>query len=245
MEVNKGVVFTIDALLALSIFIAASIGFYEFFSQTTTFSSSGANVYTHVDNYISAFDNSEELSKIYREYQINSTNALILFTQLMNETDYPTNAEFLVWNGTNFIKIMNVTNYNFDEKFLIRRYLVLSVTEGLGNKSGNITVRAPSSLPGRDILVGVNVHNPTSSQLNVTLRVEDKDGSNVGWNISPSNYLIVSDSNLSFNVTIPEDAVVDEYKVIANATGTGFSEEDYDNFNVIKYGMIVVEAHSR
>ncbi|MCD6575953.1 MAG: hypothetical protein J7K73_02220 [Nanoarchaeota archaeon] len=248
---RKGVIFTLDAVLALSIFIAASIGFYQFFSSTTTFGSSGANVYSYVDNYFGAYDNSEAISKIYKKYQLgNTTGALDDLKFLADEVGYPVNVEVYVWNGTSLNKELEVREHSFDEYFVLRRYLVLTVTEGLGSQSGNVSVSAPSSLAGRNVSVVVNFSNPTTPGVfNFTLWVEDCAGSQVNWNITPKSQIVpvgVSTS-VAFNVSVPSDAVVDEYVAVASVeeVGGGFQEERYDNFNVFRYGMLVVEADSR
>ncbi len=248
---RKGVIFTIDALLALSIFIAAAIGFYSFFPKSTTFSTSGINIYSFVDNSFFAYDNSEGISLAVREYQKgNITGAEKILSSFISYVDYPVNVEVYILNGSKLSKILEVREHTFDEYFVIRKYLVLTVTENIAKESGNVSVSAPSSLANKTINITAIVHNPkdTSINVNVSLEIYNSTDSEMSWTISPSSQTTSvapgGDSILNFNATIPYNAIIGEYYVKAVVTGD-LNENATDPFNVIRYGLLTVEADSR
>jgi len=247
---SKGVIFTIDALLALSIFIAAAIGFYSFFPKATTFSTSGINSYSFVDNSFYAYDSSESISLAVREYQKgNVSGAEEMLNSLINYVGYPVNADIYLLNESGLSKILEVKTQNFEEYFVIRKYLVLTVTENLPKESGNASVSAPSSLANKTIGVNVTIHNPKSSPIdvNVSMEVYNSTDDKMPWQISQFQTTTINASKTStliFNVTIPPNAIIGEYYAKAIVKG-GLNENATEPFNVIRYGLLTVEAESR
>ena len=245
---RRGVVFTIDALLALSIFIGALIAMYGYFGAPVPFQFSGVNVYSQVDNYFYAYDNAEEISEVVKEAEVgNTTNAKRMLDNLINQTGYSSNVEIFVYNNGALQKIVESKNYTFDEFFVVRKYLVLTLDEGLTNKSGNVSVEAPSSLAGKAIPVNVTVRNPTSSSIsvNVSLSIYNSSDDLMSWNIDSNTKSLTVPANsqgkVTFLVEVPSDTFIGEYRAYADVTG-GLNEDAWDVFNVIKFGVIHVEV---
>jgi hypothetical protein len=242
LGLKRGLIFTIDALIALSIFIGAVIAMYSYFNEPLSFGISGVNIYSHVDNYFTAYDNAEELSRVVRDFYLGKEVNESL-KQLINQTGYDVNLGFYVWNGTSMKSLFNYTTKKFDEYFIIKKYLVLTVDDGLSwNNSNNVNVSAPSSLAGRKIKVLVNVSSSASYNNNLSLSIEDKDGNVLNWNIEPSSPVQLNgNTHVVFNVSIPSDAMIGEYLAVANLSGS-VNEIANNTFNVIKFGFLKIEV---
>ncbi len=244
-------IFTIDALFALGIFIAAAIGLYSFFGETTTFGFAAANVYGYSDNVILSHDNAEIISKIVYEYQRgNLTGANTSFQQVLDRIGYPANGYIYLLEGSQLIPILEIKNYEFDEYFVVRKYLTLTLTKGLNKNGTNVVVTAPSTLANETIQINVQVNNPnpTPISVSITLDVYNETNDSLSWTISPTSYSIVvpgsSTSEVNFDVTVPPDAVIDEYYAKSVVSG-GLTETATDPFNVIRYGLIMMEVDSK
>lgn len=223
---KKGAIFTIDALLALSIFIAVLIGIYSHFGSTGTFGIVATNVYANVDSYIHSIEESEIFSNIIKLYQQNETEtATNLLTSIAEASEYDINIYLLLFECEDIrnpdIKmldyenenILKVAEFDFDEKFVLSRYLVYTTTNDSIQKQGT-GVNAPSSLANRTIEVEVSEVDFIS--------IYDENNNLMNWDIN------------NFEITIPADAIIGTYYVQGN-------ENSIDPFNVFRFGMVVVE----
>ena len=260
---SKGVVFTMDAVVALAIFIASLFIFYSYFVTVEPFGLRGAGIYTKADNFLSVEDSSEEFSKVLNYYQgaDNKTcnSSSLSYQQLANIsanlTEYPANLRLYVYNdSTKSVDL--VCNYApnvFSDKVILRRYVTLSLTRTSTIPPQNVTCGINATRSNRTVPIWVTVFNPSPLpllNLNVSFVGIGNYTGPIGWMVMPPNWKLINitipfGSNVTyFNLTIPSDAVVDEYNSLMMVYT--YSHDLYAigvcPFNVVQFGMVELEV---
>lgn len=249
LNLKKGLIFTTDAVIALGIFLASVFLFYSFFTTESPFGLRGITIYLKIDNYLSVEEQAESFSSIYNLYQKNDSAANQLFELIRSQAEYPANLRMYVLDGSVVKKIMDSSPNNFTEKFVFRRYTVYTLTRNLGSSGTNVIVSAPTTSVNKNSNISVKVHNPTAGQLtNVNVRLEIYNYTNnlLDWTINPSSYTINmtagENRTLYFSLSVPQNAIVDEYYAKAIVTHPSFNENGTDGFNVVRFGIIEMES---
>ena len=249
----KGVVFTIDAILALAIFIGATFLFYSYFTDLTTFGMSGANVYSTADNLVDSFDKASIFSYMVYSYYVNDTNSTNAFLSYIKKNlPYPINVKVFVWDGNNLSMIINNSSYSFEEFYVLRKYLVLTLDRGISSNGTNVDIYINSSTPDVTLPFIVSVTNPTSTRWNnvlVTPSIYDYNNTQLSWTITPSSFRIGEISPGAtryayFVLSVPSDALIDEYYIKATVSG-GYDEVAIKPFNIIRFGMVEMEVDAK
>ncbi len=228
---KKGIIFTIDALLALSILIAVIVALYSHFGTVGEFEVVATSIYAGVDSEIFSWEESELFSTVILLHQKNNTSeSLNLLEDLSDSSIYKINIYLFLFeydevknpNIEMISKERNILkseNYDFDENFLIRRFATYTITE---NIFSNGTFSAPSALAGETI----EVYDLPED--NSYLEVYNSEHKEMNWNIQQT-------SDTTYNITIPEDSIIGTYYVKAE-------DNTIDTFNVFRFGMIVAEV---
>lgn len=244
---KKGVIFTIDAIVALSIFIVATIGFYSFFIDTNPIGISGYNIYSESNNLFYALEESEIFSAIFHFYQKGMNDKAINLTrESISYINRPCNLYFYVFNNSKKEKILEVKDYDLDEFFVLRRYTVLTLTRGIEENGTNIKINISSIIPGNSELINLTLRNPEENDWNVSIKLEVYNLSEkMNWSIVPPIVQAQVQANsvkeFSFNLSVPKDAVVDEYYIMATVSGD-YLETAVKPFNVILFGIVKIEV---
>ncbi len=229
---KKGIIFTLDALLALAIFIAAVVGMYRFVSPTEPMDIISVNFYVEADNLLATSErilsnascmyvggSPEEAENYLEEAFQDFGRKFNLYLIILNETelknfDYPIN-----YRERANIKI---ENYEMNEFFIIRRYLVLTPFEETENGMifpGTLYVNAPSSLLNKT----VEYESPEGIE---SYAVLNRFYSDMNWEINETHF------------TTPEHILLDRYYVRVEEG----SEFGMDEFYLFKYGIVIMEV---
>jgi len=248
INLNKGVIFTMDALIALSIFLLSLILFFSFFKIDPIFGIRGTNIYVKTDSTLFVAEASDTLSEIFRLYQLGHRDqAQALFNSL--EFEYPTNVELYLLNNTKFDLILKRGENKFIERLQFSRFLVFTINRSIPHLGMNVNVSAPSSMPGRIIPIKVSIYNPTSSDLvnaQIQLFIFYQDNTQLSWYVenNPRNLTLPVGvwTNQIFNVSIPSDALSDQYYAKVRVTHPQYINEGTDPFNIISFGLIKAES---
>ena len=246
---KKGVIFTTDAIIALSIFLVALGAFYSLFIETSVFEFSGTNIYSSSNNLVITHDKAQSYSSAYEEYQQgDNTTAEMIINLTLEDFNYPANVKLYRFNGTELKKVVEYGGNSFERNVVVRRYLVYVLTKSLSTNSGNLTVISPSTVLNKNITVNASMYNslPVQASVNVSLKVLNSTGSEMSWNITPSsrelnNMPSGSTEDTSFVVEVPETAIIDTYYSKATATGD-LTENATNTFQVMDLGMVELEA---
>lgn len=265
---SKGIIFTMDATVALGVFIASLFVFYSYFVTVEPFGLRGAGIYMKADNYLSAQEVNEAFSCVLRTNQTgNTTLANQLFESIRNASEYPANMWFYLYNeatGSVDLKWSSAPNI-FSDKIVLRRYAILSITSNVSpyNPIGVLNLTANTTSVNRVMDVPLSVTNPGTSTIYVDTKLaiyfNDTNtascagsGTNTlvpGWVNSPDTWTF----NLApgetqthhFYVTVP-DAAIGAYLVYANVTSSSYGPfyDAYSTypFNVVRFGMVEVEV---
>lgn len=232
---NKGVIFTIDALLALTIFVAAIVGIYRFTSPPEPIDIISVNFYAEADNFLSNTefifsDVTEYLLKneteVSQEILENTTNLFQrnanMYFILLNETElnnsiYPRNYRERA--------DLKVENHELNEFFIVRKYMVLTtyeIDDDLEEREkGNLSLSVNSSIPNRWV---------------------DIEGDFEYFEIYDSKFEEIFWLNETERFFVPEDAVIGGYYVVAINYTTNYVDWDY--FNILRYGVAVMEVET-
>jgi hypothetical protein len=247
MALKKGIVFTIDALIALSVFLTSTFVLYSYFSEDPTAALAGTGLYTKNENLIRMVDKAELFSStvnLYQKGDVAGTTALMAL--ILNSSEFPSNLYVYIWNGTALNQILSDAKYTFTQKVVVRKILVMTITQNTQKISTNVSVSANSSLAGKNITVPVSVYNPTGAPLaglTATISARDMSDAAMPWPIIPPTQSVPLVSpggtqTVNFLVVIPDNAFLDEYFIAANVTGPGYSQSAIDPFNVFRLGLV-------
>ena len=276
---NKGVIFTMDAIVAFAIFIASLFLFYSYFVTVEPFGLRGAGIYTKADNFLSVEDSSEDFSKVLYYYQgvDNKTcnSSSLSYQQLANIsknlTEYASNIRLYVYNDStkDVSLICSYAPNVFSNKVILRRYVTLSMTRNITApfpQPSNVTVIANTTyisyVTAKPVPIYLTVYNPYDTiidNLVITVSVKNSTNNPTGWVVYPPSYRIQSpwappttwpplapheNRTIFFNVTIPIDAVIDEYAANASCDNnlTGPPGWAQNPFNIVQFGMVELEV---
>jgi len=248
---NKGVIFTTDAVIALGIFLASLLIFYSFFITEPPFGLRGAGIYTKTDNYMYVEEIYEAFSSVINLYQQgDNATAYFLFETIRTQAEYPANMRLylLEVNGT-VSKVYDSSPNTFSDKLIFRRHTVYSITRGMPSSGTDVFVSAPTTTVNKTTNVSVKVHNPGGASINnvpVSLQIYNFTNNLKSWTVSPPSQTIPTiaagaNATVYFSVTIPIDAWIDEYYAKA-VVGAPLTQNGTDPFNVARFGLIEMEV---
>ncbi len=245
---KKGVIFTIDAIVALGIFLSSLFLFSSFFVDTTFSGMAGTNIYAQSEKTLATLEKDENyFFDVYTNYIHNSSNEDII-NNMSHLGIYPSNLRFYIIDNNQKELIASSVKYSFEQKLVFRRFVVYQNATNI-ELLGNITkILIESGLPNGNLTANATVKNPGPenwTDVNVSAWVL-----NEGWkvlNFSSSSNLNVGESkDFNFLVEVPEDAIANNYMLMANLTYNTSSgqrsETYYKSFHVIKYGMVEMEV---
>ena len=130
---KKAIIFTIDALIALSIFTAVIIAMYSIMTPHQTINLDSASIYAVGDNFLQTMDKSEKISKAFK------TGNYAELTQEMTRFPYNATLRFYKkdYNG-DLILLNTINNKNYTNSIILRKFLVLSI-QGINVSNSNCT----------------------------------------------------------------------------------------------------------
>ena len=239
---SKGIIFTIDATIALGLFLASLFLFYSFFTEDSAFGLRGAGIYTKTDNYLYIEEVNEAFSSVFNLYQKgDNQTAYALLDLIRSQLEYPANIKMYLFELNNTTsKIFDISPNKFSDKLVFRRYASYSMTVGLLHTGTNVTLSAPSTYVNKIMNVSVTV--TTTGATSVQLQIYNSTDMQMPWTVNPINLTFNAGTTTQyFNVTVPADAWVNEYYTKAIATGA-LVENGTDPFNVFRFGVIEMEV---
>jgi len=255
---KKAIIFTIDALVAFSIFIAVTIAIYSLLTPSSGISIQSSAVYMNSENFLRASDKAENLSQAFEQIQLgNNDTATEIIQSLLNELPYPAEMRLNIYDGGALTNSLTVNEQDFATSVLLRKFLVLSVTENLGQYGPPyITVNASSSVPMAMPLLVLMWSDTEASNVEVTPTVLDSNGQQTGWVVMPQSIIIEfppfppppqqPPQQLSFTVIIPPNAMIGEYNMSVQADNYGnfplYVHSGFGHFNIIRYGIAELEV---
>jgi hypothetical protein len=139
---NKGFIFTLDAIIALTIFIIAASAFLFFSNPIGGSVISSANVYLEAESVLAAMDKSETFSNAFYQYQSGHTLAAqaILLNVLQNY-DRPAKLSLYMFNSSRQpVGTITVGNVDSNEKIVVRKYLAYTLTANLPEMNGTTSI---------------------------------------------------------------------------------------------------------
>jgi hypothetical protein len=256
MELKKGIIFTLDAIIATVIFLIAVVMLYSYLYSGNTFLLGSSAMYTDSDDYLRTNEKGGYFSSIFKFFQEGNTlGAESLLNLVILEAPYHTNIKLYYWNITNLslIKFTENANYNFSDKIVLNKYLVYTLYRNLTPLiKSEVLVNASSFMWSNSTIVYVKVVNSGGSNfvnVNLTPYVHDNNGNDVTFSTIPSDYTLENvtagtNRTFSFQLELDDTLPVDEYIFGTNVTSesglsSGLSE---DPFNVIYFGFVSMEV---
>ena len=224
---KKGVIFTVDALLALAIFVAAFVGVYRTFSPIEPEQIMAVNFYAEADNFLKTSGIVlSEATQLFLDGDEGGANARIesnlsefqrnfnLYLIILNNTDIEENNSY-VSNYKERADLKYESN-DLEEFFILRKYIILSVEHKIEYEGATLEVSVNSSLAGKTI--------------DAYCEIDICELLDPGFN--------VVDWKNNGQIEIPDDAVIGTYILYAE----NGSDWGYDTFQVIRYGLVVMEV---
>lgn len=222
--------------------------FFSFFRTDPVFGLRGTNIYVRTDSTVYVNDASGTFSQMYLLYQKGDTAGAQALLNFIN-FEYPTNIDIYYYNGTALHMYVSNHNNTFAEKLQFSRYLIYTVNRSIPSYGVNVHVSPMSSISNKNAEVNVSVHNPLASPLsNAQLRVDVyyNNDTQVNWVVANNPQIInvpaLGTVNTTFNVTVPADALADQYYITANLTSSLLNERGYAPFNVLVLGFLKAEV---
>ena len=239
---SKGIIFTIDATIALGLFLASLFLFYSFFIEDSTFGLRGAGIYTKTDDYLYIEEVNEAFSSVFNLYQKgDNQTAYSLLDLIRSQSEYPANIKMYLFELNNTTsKIYDISPNIFTDKLVFRRYASYSITRGLVHTGTDVNVSAPSTYVNKTINVSVTV--TTTGSTIVQLQLYNSTDVQMPWTVNPTNLTFNAGTSTQYlNVTIPSNAWIDEYYAKAIA-GAPLNQNGTDPFNVFRFGIVEMEV---
>ncbi|MDD5182349.1 MAG: hypothetical protein PHC66_04235, partial [Candidatus Nanoarchaeia archaeon] len=130
---KKAIIFTIDALVAFSIFIAVIVAVYSLLTPDPQVSVQDSTIYMNSENFLRASDKAENLSQAFEQLQLNNIpQAEAIVQEMLGELPYPAEMRLNVYDGGNLVNSLTVNEHDFETSIVVRKFLVLTLTENLG-----------------------------------------------------------------------------------------------------------------
>lgn len=249
---KKAIIFTVDALVAFSIFIAVTIAIYSLLTPKPEINIQNSAIYMNSENFLRASDKAEILSQAFEQIQLgNTSNATAIIQNMLSGLPYPAEMRLNVYDGGNLVSSLTVNEQDFKTSIIVRKFLVLTLTENVGNYGLpfiNVTVNSsePKMLPFQVIMTSdQDAHSGVVVMPDVRY-----DLVSVQWDVIPDMQVIefpgpgVTLPPLNFNVVIPPNAKIGEYQMFITAMGGGYNHAGYGHFNVIRYGIAELEVET-
>lgn len=246
----KGIVFTLDATIALLIFISSTAIFYSFFTDTSSFGLRAPDSYADAQTYFAIYDENDEesilcsYSDMYRYHQLNDDNFALGCLNMISEVyDYENNMKLYVWTGGDFDEILSVGGNDFSEKIVTKRYLVFALTSNKTNiLDPNIIFEANSLLIGKKINWAVDIYNPLLVDADVDVVLTVMNGTNILYEYTES-LTVKSEKTkkVGYSNIDTDDLLIGQYRMIVNVTGD-FDAYEVQYFNLVDYGFLEVEV---
>lgn len=245
---KKGVVFTIDAIVALGIFLSSLFLFSSFFVDTNFSGLAGSNIYAQSEKTLATLDREGSyFFEVYSNYENNLSNKDVM-DEMASLSAYPVNLRFYVVANNTKKEIANLTDYSFDQKLVFRRFVIYHNSTEVEHL-GNVTkMDIESGVPYSNISANLTVSNPSSdnwTNINLHSEVSGED-----WSISGTSTALSLNAgeskSFNFTIEVPSNATAGNYLLVENlsyvANSTSHSEEYYKSFHVITYGMVEMEV---
>lgn len=258
---KKAIIFTLDALIALSIFVAVAIAMYSVLSPKPEINIQSSAIYMNSENFLRASDKAENFSQAFLNIQEGDTAAATAILQnLLEELPYPAEMRLSVYNESgNLVSNLTVNDQNFTTSIILRKFLVLSITENLATQNAqfmdiNVGSSKVSDVQNFDIVLKPDQTKPIPQQVNPVMpNVYDAYGQPQSWTIMPTfpvppeAYFADHQSQpvtLHYTMSIPSSASIGEYRMNAVAAGSNYNQIESASFNVITYGVIELEVQT-
>ena len=246
---KKGIIFTVDVIIALAIFLISLTVFYSLFLELSAQEFTGTHIYSSANNILTTYDIGEYYSSAFNEYQEgNLTTAYMILELTLDNFVYPTNIKLYWYNNSVLSPVLVYGNESFSQSIVLRRYTIYTLTRDKVNNGTNVVSEVPSSLSNRTITGNVTVSNPTGSPIDVTLNlhIQNYTDHEVLWTVSPGTIVLTgipawSSETKTVEITIPKNTVVDTYYLHVTASGD-LTEISVEPFSVFEFGMVEMEV---
>ena len=157
---KKAVVFTMDAVVALAIFLASLVFFSQFFTDTTFAGLSGVNMYAQSERFLATWE--ADNTAFFNVYNctVNGTSPDEIVTQILNTSTYPANLKFYTFNGTELNLIAEKSDYDFEQKLVLRRFVVFKNIDTTWTYGGHVTIYPQLGTSNTTLPFDFTIYNP-------------------------------------------------------------------------------------
>lgn len=130
---KKGIIFTMDALIALTVFMVVVIMVYSTFTPNQSVNIQSSSIYSNAENWLRATDVSDELAGTFLALQqggdVNSE-----LRNLLEDLPYRANIKIFIKDDEfNTQRYAELTDYDFDSSIILRKSLILSIPKTSGD----------------------------------------------------------------------------------------------------------------
>jgi len=263
---NKGFIFTLDAIIALTIFIIAASAFLFFSNPIGGSVISSANVYLEAESVLAAMDKSETFSNAFYQYQNgNISGAQQILQGVLQHYDREAKLSLYMFNSSRQpVGTITVGNVDSNEKIVVRKYLAYTLTANLPAMNGTTSRSDVESthlgIPTTLVLCVYNM-DPIKEMQNVGLSYtfSDKYGNPKSWSTIPTVQTITSIPRLTpppgicrtFLLIVPLSTISDEYTAMGEVQGdyfptfpppATFTDFTLSRLNILMYGIAELEV---
>lgn len=248
---KKAVVFTMDAVIALAIFIASLVFFARFFTDTTFTGISDINIYSQSDNFLATIDGNNSQLDVYSNYINNNSNDQLL-ADILSTNSYQANIRFYLYNGSEMEEIASYEPHEFPQKLILRRFIIYSgpIEEPTFSASNVSISSVQSGFANSTLVAKLDIYNPGPN--NWTGITGSADVTTMSWTVTPSFFNVPNlapgqSYRTEFNISAPEDAAAGSYVFETSVTywdGPLLMGAGYDNrtFHILRFGIAELEV---
>ena len=120
---KKGIIFTIDALIALTVFIVVVIVIYSMITPNQSANIQGSSIYANAENFLRAEDTGDLLADAFKEWQVSGASAAeTKLRNILDDLDYRANMRVYQKDDQgNVIDRIMIEDYDFDSSIVIRK----------------------------------------------------------------------------------------------------------------------------
>jgi hypothetical protein len=239
-----------DAIIALSIFLASLVFFSRFFTDANFTGLSGIGIYSKSESFLLSYESENQtFFDIYSNY-INDISATPILDEMLTISPYPTNLRFYLLDGNNLKLIANSSSHQFSQALILRRFVVYSdISEEHGFTNATISVQ--SGAPNTTIQANITITNPgPNNWTNIAVTDIYVEGYE-HWNITPALPQNLPDleqgesATAGFNIEIPAGTTASTYYFNAEIDYNDGSPQDeypYQTFYIVNYGLVEMEV---
>ena len=151
---KKGIIFTIDALIALTIFIVVVIVIYSLITPSQSVNIQGSSIYANAENFIRAEDTADKLADAFKEWQVSGASAAeAKLRDILGDLQYRANMRVYQKDDEgNVLDAIEIVDHEFDSSIIVRKFLVLSIQKTSGDFGECIELAGGTPVQDKELL---------------------------------------------------------------------------------------------